>query len=529
LKFSELRNIEARQADEVHRLQNSLSQCKRDVIERQPLVEVIPASAFRTTLFDPSVVSELDRIASASDLSTGSKIQGIYRCLHKYCSEKLRNFEAYRSTAQKLEKAIRNFLSSISFSRISFEDFVAGDALSQIPELRNGHDDLRRKNDIFNSIVKHFHECFGLEATSEPSVILSQMNQVSSERSKDRLSLAKRKKQVLQLRRSLAAAESKIESTMTNSEQAVVNLRAENDQLRQKIHDLERGLQKQRREIHTLKEELNEAATLQETTESNHQTRYQEFLSERTKIENDLRDDIQRAACRYNDMLLEIEGKEEMITNLKRKIRSQKAAIADRDLQMQRVQEEAAQILSSQTEKLQTEKATMKDDYDRSLAEMQSLCDKQRTDFQHIQAQLVKSEKFTKQLQHKIANKRQTIDGLKQDLAIKTEQLEREKRLSDASARTKILAAESSFAQQLDELKGKFECEKRRLMSFAADHFRLFLNIEEGIDEEAFKRMILKVKDQITRLETSDMVVRRLVGADQGQRTEDAVVQALNS
>jgi predicted sulfurtransferase len=66
-------------------------------------------------------------------------------------------------------------------------------------------------------------------------------------------------------------------------------------------------------------------------------------------------------------------------------------------------------------------------------------------------------------------------------------------------------------------------------MAFAADHFRMFLNIEEGIDEEAFKRMIMKVKDQITQLETSDMVVRRLVGADQGQRTEDAVVQALNS
>jgi chromosome segregation ATPase len=251
-------------------------------------------------------------------------------------------------------------------------------------------------------------------------------------------------------------------------------------------------------------------------------------LSERKKIENDLRDQIRMAAGRYNDTLLEIERKEAMVTKLKRKISSQQAAIADRDLQMERLHAEAAQTLSFQIEKLQTEKAAMKDEYDRSLAELQDHSDKQRTDFQQIQAQLVKSDKFTKQLQRKLANMRQTIDGLTQDLAIKMKQLEREKRLTETCTRAKILAAESSFAQQLVELKGRFECEKRRLMAFSADHFRQFLNIEEGIDEEAFKRTIMKVKDEIARLAASDVAVKRLVGADQGQRTEDAVAQALN-
>jgi hypothetical protein len=145
--------------------------------------------------------------------------------------EKLRNSEAYRSAAQKFEKAIWKFSSSISFFYISFEEFVAGEGLSQIGELRNGHDDLRRRNNIFNSIVKHFHKCFGLETTSEPSVILSQISQVNSERCKDRLSLEKRTKQILQLRRWLDAAESKIKSTVTGSGQALVTLRVQNDQL----------------------------------------------------------------------------------------------------------------------------------------------------------------------------------------------------------------------------------------------------------------------------------------------------------
>jgi hypothetical protein len=64
-------------------------------------------------------------------------------------------------------------------------------------------------------------------------------------------------------------------------------------------------------------------------------------------------------------------------------------------------------------------------------------------------------------------------------------------------------------------------------MAFAADHFRQFLNIEEAIDEDAFKRLIVRVRDELQKLASADLAIRRVVRAHSGQRTEDAVSQVL--
>ena len=78
---------------------------------------------------------------------------------------------------------------------------------------------------------------------------------------------------------------------------------------------------------------------------------------------------------------------------------------------------------------------------------------------------------------------------------------------------------------RFSEQKTKWEAEKRRLLAFVADELRQFFNANEAIDERAFRSIITKAKEEITRLQKADSAIRRMVGASTRQTTDDAVAQ----
>ena len=105
--------------------------------------------------------------------------------------------------------------------------------------------------------------------------------------------------------------------------------------------------------------------------------------------------------------------------------------------------------------------------------------------------------------------------------------MEREKKLSAASARSAVLTAESDCAAKMNDQKTKLESEKRRLYAFVADAFKQFYNPQETMDERSFRSVVNHVRDELNALTLTNTAVRRLVGASQHQKTDDAVAQAL--
>jgi hypothetical protein len=80
------------------------------------------------------------------------------------------------------------------------------------------------------------------------------------------------------------------------------------------------------------------------------------------------------------------------------------------------------------------------------------------------------------------------------------------------------VTAESNAVQKIQEATAKFENEKRRLFSLAADKFISYFNVSATIDERAYQTLLRKVKSDLKRLSQSESVVRRLVGPDPDNR-----------
>jgi chromosome segregation ATPase len=115
------------------------------------------------------------------------------------------------------------------------------------------------------------------------------------------------------------------------------------------------------------------------------------------------------------------------------------------------------------------------------------------------------------------------LESIEREYALQVEQLKRERALARAEAKSEIVTAESDFHAKLEEQKTQWQNEKRRVLAFVIDQFRQFFDPQSGIEEDAFQGIVLRAKEEITRLMQSDQAVRRLVGADPRQKTEEAV------
>jgi hypothetical protein len=80
--------------------------------------------------------------------------------------------------------------------------------------------------------------------------------------------------------------------------------------------------------------------------------------------------------------------------------------------------------------------------------------------------------------------------------------------------------------QSLGELARK-QSEQRRVFGFVADTFKQFLEGRDAVDERSAKNIVTRAKSELAALKEANAAIRRIIGANPGQRTDDAVAQAL--
>ena len=83
--------------------------------------------------------------------------------------------------------------------------------------------------------------------------------------------------------------------------------------------------------------------------------------------------------------------------------------------------------------------------------------------------------------------------------------------------------------EKLMEQQFKHEDEKKKLFNVFADKFHQFYNPMKSLDEREYKAGVERCYEEFTRLNESDKNVRKLLGAQDKQTTEDAVAQILVS
>jgi predicted nuclease with TOPRIM domain len=119
------------------------------------------------------------------------------------------------------------------------------------------------------------------------------------------------------------------------------------------------------------------------------------------------------------------------------------------------------------------------------------------------------------------------LESSEREALMQLDQLRRENSLAKAEAKNTVVAAESDFHDKLQKQKIALQADKRRIFAFVIDQFRQFFNPQSLLEEEACYAIIRRARDEIVRLTQSDQTVRRLIGAEPSQRTEDAVAQLI--
>ena len=107
----------------------------------------------------------------------------------------------------------------------------------------------------------------------------------------------------------------------------------------------------------------------------------------------------------------------------------------------------------------------------------------------------------------------------------KNDEVKRANQLNESSQKAALLQLEAQYSEKLLDQKAKYECEKRRIFSYAADKFHRFFDPSAFIDESTYQNIISKVSEAIQDYEKKDASIRSVIGAQPFQSTDGAVAE----
>jgi chromosome segregation ATPase len=390
-------------------------------------------------------------------------------------------------------------------------------------------DGLARSADNLRVLTKQLESTFGFPPDANPAVLVIQLESLAQDIASKEAEISRLEKYCTRLKHKGVSIKRRLEAASSDFAEERSAFQAEMDRLSSQCRDEAVGRKEQQREVRHLLQEIDESRRLQEKTEAAFRTEQDALLNEKARIESGLRDELTHVKATCQDCLLQLEEKSALIGKLKKHLRVQKAAVADRDIKLEALCQEMAAGSQAQTEQQAVEKGNLQATYEATISHLNEELVTLRSDIQSLNAKLKVSEKVIKQYKKKISEMRSEKERLDQELVIKNGQLARERKLAETAAEAKVLAAESDFTTKLEEAKRKLESEKRRIFAFAADNFSQFFNPQEAIDENSFKAVVVRAKNELGKLANSDVLIRRTVGASPGQDTTDAVAQLASS
>lgn len=515
---------------------------RKDIIQANtPKVED-PLSHFslKCSLFDTTLCAEIDKIVATMGLQISSKVQNIYKAIHQYYSSKLTDLEeAAKSESDKVQamsKSINQFLIEVcvllSLRQISVDEFVSRNGqefiTSSITDIRTSYDEIRRSRDSFQAFAKRFQEAFGLEITTDPPKLVSQLKDVHSILEMQKHKLSKRTKQCSKLKKSILLVQRQLETRTSDLNEESERLQAEIAKLTNDVKELTVQSQKQKRRIHDLEQDLAEQIQLQEESEAAAATQQQRLVTEQANAETELRNQIRDLTTKNEEANLKISEYEAALAKAKKQLEAANVSITAREQEAAKIETQRSQLEQQMKMKCEDEKASIVQTYERTIQNLKQQCEEQRRDVTNLQSELKIAQKGQTNSKTHFAQLKLAYESLQREMMARLEQAERERKLTESSARSRIVAAETALVAKSAENSASFESEKRRIYLFVAEQFRQFFDPHKTIDEKSFRDLIMRVKRELDRLSACDNSVRRIVGAEFQQRTDDAVCQALS-
>jgi chromosome segregation ATPase len=161
---------------------------------------------------------------------------------------------------------------------------------------------------------------------------------------------------------------------------------------------------------------------------------------------------------------------------------------------------EAGKACDALREALEGEKEALKHRYDSMVEQLREQCDKQRFDMKKISESLREAGK------------------LKATAA-------RQKKLHETALHANIISCENECNLRLDGVQSKSDGDRKRLCAYVSQELKRFFNPYQEINEKALRNIVDQARDELDKLSSSDLAIRRMDHAPDYQTTEDAVAR----
>ena len=457
----------------------------------------------------------------------------------KQVTERDHALEDAHTELQTIKNALQQLLINTSISLgiepMNLESFFAQNGssiiVSGINHLRTVCDDYKRSNEQFTNALAHISKTFSPCGEPDISMVIDQVKSVKEQLTMNTVLLQKRSKKCHEINALYKALKKKYDTEVLDFNSQISRLNETVEQLTNLNTELTKSNQKYKYDLQSMRNNYNDFKEKKEESESNlvekHDEDQQAWNQEKCQLEARIQQLLSSHSERANEAADEIAEKDAVIEKLKTTIEAQKSTISDRDREISNLKQSLEGSLNEFTSKANKEKQQIIKSYEKAVQEITEQCNTHRNDVERMARVVSETEKKLKTYKSKLIQVKRENLKLSAEIQSQKEQNDRDKKLADSTAKSAILTAETNFNTRLDEMISKFETEKRRIYAFIADTFKQFFNPHEGIDEKSFRSIVSRARDELSRLVSTDLAIRRLVGAASHQKTDDAVAQLI--
>lgn len=523
-------------SEELHSLQQEIA---LKASNEKPAI--FPADSWRFNEFDAPLKSEIDRISMSQHLQPPTKLQHIYKIINKYFKEQLMNKEKVCQTAvsenQTMKDVFNQFFVDISIALAqkpcSFEDFFSKDGCKNLTNsiltFRTEFDELRRRFDVYDTVIKHLVETMDFQETQEAPGLITEINELKAKFFTLKNNLAKRKKRISSLK-------ADFNDFRLQTEQNSIEIKGENEHLKETVSSLAKKNkelattnQELKRQIHHQKLQIEDCNRNQQETENRLYIEKETITKEKVESEGKLSDQIKVLAQRLKSSEEQLMNSEIAMNKLKKVIQNLKNTINEKNEKLDITKTDSEVKINELTTKWETEKQQIIKSYENAILEMKNESEEQRKDVEKLVQDLSEAKRKAKKSKELSKNFKQEKIQLEKAIEDQKLKMQKAKLFVETAAKSQLESAEKDFITKLEASKVRHENDKRKLFAFVADQFRQFFNPQDSLDETTVRAIITRASSELARLVSSDFAIRKMVGAEMQQRTDDAVAQLVTN
>ena len=513
--------------------EETLNNSKRE--EHEPIIvekeeEKIPLTSWCTTEFPSTLCNLIIETAKEDNIPTLTKLRYVLNIIAKYYNKII---EDIKNDKESISKQLDD-KNQISLRLITDITNIVGNTLFPPEELISDYSKCiiltknlsEMKNDIFdkeNKIKKlndnllNIYSKLNVNNNPEALVLIDKLKDSLSKQSKQieyNISQFKKYKRNHQtFKNSCIQQQNEIEEIVNKQTTTIKDNQNEIKELKSQLKKLQILNYEYKQKIEKI---TNEAANKEL---ENAQAKEKEINEKSQKLSNEINE--------KDNKIIELSDKnkkyENDINQCKKTIDLLKKNVQDKDKTIQKLVNQMKETERNIQQKSINEKTTIKTQYEillkqnkEKIEDLHKLLLKVNSSFEESQQRVKNLVSTNSHLSIEVQQTKARIESIKQEH-------ERDQKLMEAKLKASILSREMESQNLIEELKGNYELDKKKMLSFIANEFHQYYNVDKFYEEDFYQEVIHNVKKELQRLSTQEVNLRKILGISSLDSLENCV------